>query len=71
MDKGLDGLEAWYGAYTDEQRQMIARTAEALGLVVSGGSDFHGPERSRAKLGCPEIAYGVLETLKEKRASLK
>lgn len=66
MTKGLDGLEAWYGSYSEEQREMIARVASELGLLVSGGSDFHGPERSRCQLGTPVIDYAVLEALKQK-----
>ncbi len=41
-DRGLEGLEAWYGRYSDEERRRWADLADAHGLVVTGGSDFHG-----------------------------
>jgi PAS domain S-box-containing protein len=41
---GLDGLEAIYGPYTAEDRRWLEGMAAKHRLVVSGGSDFHGPE---------------------------
>ena len=69
VDKGMDGLEAWYGAYSPAQRDLIAKVAGNLNLVVSGGSDFHGPGRSHACLGDPVIGYNVLQKLKDTRAA--
>ena len=39
---GLDGLECFYGPYTPRQRRRWLLLAERYGLVVTGGSDFHG-----------------------------
>lgn len=39
---GLDGVEAFYGPYTREERGDLARMAGELDLLVSGGSDWHG-----------------------------
>lgn len=41
--RGLDGIEAFYAAHTDEQRERLREVAEDLDLLVSGGSDTHGP----------------------------
>ncbi len=41
-EKGLDGVEAFYGAHTDDQRASLSDLAEQLGLLASGGSDAHG-----------------------------
>ena len=41
-DAGLSGLEAWYGRYGADERRRWADLADAHGLVVTGGSDFHG-----------------------------
>jgi PAS domain S-box-containing protein len=38
---GLDGIEAIYAAYSDEDQQKLCEIAERLGLVVSGGTDLH------------------------------
>lgn len=41
---GLDGLEAVYGPYAEEDRRWLEGVAARHRLVVSGGGDFHGPE---------------------------
>ena len=42
---GLDGIEAVYPPYSDEDRRWLADLAAKHHLAVSGGSDFHGPEQ--------------------------
>jgi predicted metal-dependent phosphoesterase TrpH len=42
MGMGLEGLECHYGVYTQEQTEELALMAKDLGLIVTGGSDFHG-----------------------------
>ena len=39
---GLTGIEARYGRYAQVERLPWLRLADELGLVVTGGSDFHG-----------------------------
>ena len=39
--KGLDGVEAFYGRYTETDCRDLAALARELGLLVSGGSDAH------------------------------
>jgi len=40
---GLDGLEAYYPGYSAGLSRDLVAMAGRLGLVVSAGSDFHGP----------------------------
>jgi len=42
---GLDGLEAHYPGYTPALSEYYERLAQDLGLVATGGSDFHGERR--------------------------
>jgi predicted metal-dependent phosphoesterase TrpH len=42
-EQGLAGLECHYGIYTRGQTETYVAIAERLGLIVTGGSDFHGP----------------------------
>ena len=49
---GLCGMECYYGRYSPEQRCELADMARRHGLVVTGGSDFHG----RFK---PDLAIGI------------
>lgn len=39
---GLEGIEALYGRYAHAEREVWLRMAKQMGLVVTGGSDFHG-----------------------------
>lgn len=39
---GLDGVEVWHPENTPEQQEMLIATAKKHGLVMTGGSDFHG-----------------------------
>ena len=67
---GLDGLEAIYSTYTGEEQQM-KRLARENGLLISGGSDFHGSNKPDIALGRGRghlyIPYSVLETIKAGR----
>lgn len=40
---GIDGLECWYGTFTDEQKIFLSDFCDEHGLHKSGGSDYHGP----------------------------
>jgi hypothetical protein len=41
----LDGLEAWHARHTAEDSARLNRWAERRGLLVTGGSDNHGPQQ--------------------------
>jgi 3',5'-nucleoside bisphosphate phosphatase len=49
-DEGLDALEAYHSDHTPAMQQDALETARRLGLLVSGGSDYHGDD-SRRPLG--------------------
>lgn len=40
---GLAGIEAYYSSHTPEQTASYLALAKRLGLLVTGGSDFHQP----------------------------
>lgn len=42
LDSGLDGLEAWHPSHDNESVKLILSLAVKHGLLVTGGSDFHG-----------------------------
>ena len=49
---GLEGIEAYYGPYAVAERTPWLRLAHTHGLVVTGGSDFHGDRGAKvARLG--------------------
>jgi hypothetical protein len=48
---GLAGVEVYYPDHTPEQTACYASLASSLGLLVTGGTDFHGPYRNAFSLG--------------------
>ncbi len=44
-DAGLDGIEAYYSRHTPAETARFLRLAQRYGLLVTGGSDFHGANR--------------------------
>ncbi|MFA6815528.1 MAG: PHP domain-containing protein [Lentisphaeria bacterium] len=49
--QGLDGIEAYYTMHTPTQINSVLKIADELGLLVSGGSDFHGSRMPDISLG--------------------
>ena len=43
---GLMGLECYYSRYSDSDEEMLVRIAEERGLLISGGSDYHGENKT-------------------------
>jgi predicted metal-dependent phosphoesterase TrpH len=41
---GIDGVEAFYIAHTQEQTELLAERCAALDLLSTGSADFHGPD---------------------------
>ncbi len=66
---GLDGIEAIYSTYTPSDESLIRRLAKENNLVLSGGSDFHGANKTAIKLGTGlgrlRVHYDVLARIKE------
>lgn len=67
---GLDGIEAIYSLNTGFDEGHVRRIANKYGLVISGGSDFHGKNKPLISIGTGKgnlkVPYTVLEDL-EKR----
>lgn len=70
---GLDGVEAIYSRHSKAERDMYADMAASYGLLVTGGSDYHGtykPDIDIVKgLGDLRVPYSLLEGLKARAAS--
>jgi 3',5'-nucleoside bisphosphate phosphatase len=50
-DLGIDGLEAWHPNHQLSESRRFQRLAAGLGLLVTGGSDFHGEHMPQRRLG--------------------
>ena len=68
---GLAGIEAIYAEHTPEQEALYLRLARELGLLVTGGSDYHGdnkPELTLGKMrGQERLTYRLVTALKDWR----
>lgn len=51
LKEGIRGLECWYSRYTLEEIRFLTANAEAHGLAVTGGSDYHGSAKPDIRLG--------------------
>ena len=69
---GLDGLEVFHVDHVPSQREALLRTADALGLIPTGGSDYHGarvsPGRKPGGSTTPPEAFARLTARAEKHA---
>lgn len=68
--KGLGGLEAYNTMGFEGDAEFLCRLADSLGMVVTGGSDFHGSEEGLVMgkgRGNLHISSELLKTLDKKR----
>lgn len=62
----IDGLEVYHPSNEQEVRDELLRTANDRGLIITGGSDFHGEYNKKKTPICGEsIPSEVFENLKE------
>lgn len=54
---GLQALEAIYSTYTPSEEKQMCELAKRNGLLISGGSDFHGNAKPGLEIG---TGYGKL-----------
>ncbi|MGB9358239.1 MAG: PHP domain-containing protein [Acidimicrobiia bacterium] len=70
-DEGLAGLEAHYSEYSPSIRGQLAGVAANLGLVATGGSDYHGAGKPGLEIGTGRgdlvIPATALEGLQQRR----
>ena len=49
---GLNGLEVYHSIHSDEEREKYLSIANDYDLLISGGTDYHGPiNKPNIKLG--------------------
>ena len=71
---GLVAMEAIYCTHTPAEQTKMTMLAEENGLLISGGSDFHGAAKPGLELatgyGKLYIPLSVLEELKKKHTGI-
>jgi hypothetical protein len=62
---GIDGIEVYYSKHTEEETNYYLSLAQKNNLIVTGGSDCHGPaNENKYLLGTVEVPYELLEKLR-------
>lgn len=68
--QGLDGIECWYPSFSQDDKNFVRQLQMELGLIATGGTDFHGSNRVDVELGSGKnhdvhIPYSVWENIKK------
>jgi predicted metal-dependent phosphoesterase TrpH len=72
VEAGLAGIETYYPEHSAGQIEAYRDTCRRLGLVATGGSDYHGPHTGRAvTVGTPYVGIEVWHALRAKAHELK
>jgi predicted metal-dependent phosphoesterase TrpH len=64
---GLGAVEAEYPTFARSRTAQLRAWANELGLAVTGGSDCHGPDEPRRRVGCRTVASPDLNRLRDQR----
>lgn len=65
VTEGLAGIEAYHAEHDEAQQARYSAMADHMGLLVTGGTDYHGPSAPNPELGSIDMPGTVLERLYE------
>jgi predicted metal-dependent phosphoesterase TrpH len=63
MSMGLKGIEVYYPEHSPPVERHYENLAIKYGLLITGGSDFHGEAKPDVTLGSIKIPYSLVEEL--------
>jgi hypothetical protein len=64
MEEGFDGIEIYHSKHDAGTVRRLKVIAERNGLLISGGSDYHGFQSRDLPIGALDIPYEVFEKIK-------
>lgn len=71
---GLRGIETIYSSHSRQDENYVRGLAKRKGLIITGGSDFHGKPKPAISIGSGRgnlrIPYSILENLREEQKKL-
>ncbi len=70
VDAGLLGIEVYHPEHDKSDVKMLLNLAKKYALLITGGSDYHGPNSRGCSLNMMKLGLELLETLKATHASL-
>lgn len=62
---GLDGVEVWHPEHKQSDTDRLKHIAEKHGLLVTGGSDYHGRPGRYGSIGSEPVQLEILKRLKQ------
>lgn len=65
VSAGLLGIEAYHADHSPAQRAHYAEMARERGLLVTGGTDYHGPQGPNPEIGSVDVPVEAVEALLE------
>jgi predicted metal-dependent phosphoesterase TrpH len=65
LEEAFDGIEVYHSQHNPETAERLVRIARDRGLLMSGGSDYHGFE-GRDSLGRPPVPYEFFARITER-----
>lgn len=69
--KGLKAVEVYYSTHSNSDTQHVMAMANRVGLLYSGGSDFHGATKPKIDMGTGmgklAVPYEILEKIRGER----
>jgi predicted metal-dependent phosphoesterase TrpH len=66
LDEGFDGIEVYHPKHDARRRASLKAIADERGLLVSGGTDYHGFAGRDLPMGSEEVSYDLLVAIKER-----
>lgn len=73
MAAGLEAVEVWHPDHAPDDVKICAALAHEMGLLATGGTDFHGHFRAGLRLGVGfgrlRVPYTVVEQIRERIAA--
>jgi predicted metal-dependent phosphoesterase TrpH len=64
---GLNGVEAYYYNFTDEEKEFLLGQAKKHDLIISAGTDFHGkPGKPKTNVAFYELDDELVEDIVSK-----
>jgi len=72
VEEGLQGLEVYYPEHSASEVAQYKTLAERYGLLMTGGTDYHGIEKNGLDIGVGrgtmKLPYSIVEDLKAARS---
>ncbi len=64
-DSGIEGIEAIYPEHSAKETEFFIDIAKKLGMLITGGSDFHDNQDKGVFPGCVKVDYKYLIEMKK------